>query len=505
MSSGVHVQELSKSYGPNQVLRAVSVTFEAGRVHALLGANGAGKSTLLGCLSGATQPDAGEIKVGDQVHRGFAPRDAFDAGIAIIYQHFQLIGPLTVADNIFLGQELRTRIGTVDRRRQNDEARRVLDQLGISMDPTVVVDRLSVGQQQMVEIARAIRRRPSVLILDEPTAALGAHEVEALTRLVRHLAHNQGLSVVYVTHLLTEVLDVADDITVLRDGRVLWTRVRDEVDLAELVGAISPEASDRSHRRPRPDRRTGREVLRLTGFHAGYTGPVDLVVAAGETVGVFGLLGSGRTNLLEALAGVGPQAGTVELDDRRVTLGSPGRAQRAGISLVASNREAQSLFRNLSAIENLLMPHYSRLSRGGRRFGRERAAFARAADNVGLTPREPSTAAGAFSGGNAQKIAVARWASVGERVRCLLLDEPTQGVDVGARQDLYELVRQFAIEQEAAVIFASSDPEEVIALADTVAVLVEGRLVRVTAADQLTEFDLTHLAQPELTEESAPT
>lgn len=496
---GVSVEGLRKSYGGNTVLAGVDITFAPGRVHALLGANGAGKSTLLGCLSGATRPDAGEIRVGENDrHDGFTPRGAFHAGIAIIYQHFQLIGSLSVCDNLFLGQEIRTAVGTVDKRKQDSEARRIFSELGIDIDPREIVERLSVGQQQMVEIARSILRRPRVLILDEPTAALGAHEVAALLELVRRLSHGEGLAVVYVTHLLGEVLEIADDVTVLRDGRVHWSRERADVTMDDLVHAISP-AGQSARRSEAADFAAQPVVVQLDDFSSPYTGPVSLELRAGEIVGVYGLLGSGRTDLLEALAGVRTYQGSVALDGRTVTPTSPRRAQKSGIVLVASDRKAQSLFGTLSAQENLLMPHYQRLARVVRRPRLERRVFDRVVGAVGLTPPNPSADADAFSGGNAQKIAVARWTVAGEGVRCLLLDEPTQGVDVGARADLYAAVRQFAADNQAAVIFASSDPEEILALADIAVVLTEGRVIAVRPAAELNEFELAHIAQPSTT------
>ncbi|MDQ6526112.1 sugar ABC transporter ATP-binding protein [Nocardioides sp. LHD-245] len=498
---GLRIEDLHKSYDANRVLKGIDIVFGFGEVHALLGANGAGKSTLLGCLSGAVHPDRATITIGEERYEGFTPRRAFDAGIAIIYQHFQLIGPLSVADNIFLGRELRRPGGAVDRRRQEREASAVLGELGLDLDPRAPVEGLSVGAQQMVEIARAVRLEPRVLILDEPTAALGAHEVEALLALVRRLAA-RGIAVVYVTHLLGEVLEVADRATVLRDGLVHWTRPRAELDLADLVEGISPDAAIERGR----DRTTvGDEVvLRLADVASGFTGPVDLEVRSGEVVGLFGLLGSGRTDLLESIAGVRPlRTGALELDHAPARLGSPRAAQRAGVALVPSDRKAQALFGSMSALENMLMPHLGRLA--GRRTVRSRRredrVFSRMVDTVDLVPPVAAQPADGFSGGNAQKIAVARWTCGLGRPRLLLLDEPTQGVDIGARHDIYALVRSWAAEAGAAVLFATSDPEEVVALADRVVVLVEGRVVHVGPAD-LAESALVALAQPAATERS---
>ncbi|WP_440711761.1 sugar ABC transporter ATP-binding protein [Herbiconiux sp. YIM B11900] len=496
---GLTVSGLRKSYGPNIVLRGIDLEVQPGRIHALLGANGAGKSTLLGCLSGATTPDAGVIRVASVEHAGFSPRQALEAGIAIIYQHFQLIGELSVADNVFLGSELRRPGGITDRRAQAVETARVLAVLGVDIDPSQRVDRLSVGEQQMVEIARAVRRTPSVLILDEPTAALGTHEIDALLQMVDRLAHETGIAVIYVTHLLHEVLRIADDVTVLRDGAVLWTRPRAQIGLADLVEAISPGATT-ARRCMRP--LDGPEWLMLNSYLCGYTGPIDLKVQRGEILGVYGMLGSGRTDLLETLAGVRVRkSGEASLAGAPLTAASPRKALDAGIALVASDRVSQSLFGEMPVVDNLLMPHLDRLARGIRRVGEERREFSETVAEVGVTPPRGDIAVSSLSGGNAQKVAVARWTTASARIELLLLDEPTQGVDIGSRSDIYALLRR-AAENGTTVIFASSDPEEIITLADRVLVLVEGRVAH-HGDNVLSEDELTVLAQPMAVESAA--
>ncbi len=496
----VRVRGLWKSYGSAPVLNGVDLTFEAGRVHALLGPNGAGKSTLLGCLSGATQPDAGIIEVGADTHAGFTPASAFAAGIAIIYQHLQLIGDLSVADNVFLGQELRSRSGQVRRREQEDQARELIAELGLELDMSRPVSTLSVGEQQIVAIARALRHRPSTLILDEPTAALSEAETHALLILVRRLAAERGLTVIYVTHLLREVLEVADVATVVRDGAVQWTKPAEELTMDVLVQAISPA----SHTGPtRRVTEVGSLLLELDEFQSTRTGPVSLRLHGGEILGVFGLLGSGRTDLLEGLAGVRPSLpGSIRLGGHPVRATSPLRAQRSGVALVPSDRQVQALFGDLPAVDNVLMPNYDRIGRFWRRPPVERRVFARVAEHVGLVPPDPAKVASEFSGGNAQKMVVSRWITGLDDVRLLLLDEPTQGVDVGARQDIYDLLRTYVAEADRAIIFASSDPDEVVALADRVVVLVDGRVRAVVGPEvgEATLLALAHDAAPHPTD-----
>ncbi|WP_413733894.1 sugar ABC transporter ATP-binding protein [Sodalis sp. RH21] len=475
-SKGLSIRALRKAFGVQEVLKGINLDLKAGEVHALLGPNGAGKSTLLGCLSGAVTPDAGEIIIGNQSYQHFTPTSAFEAGMASIYQHFQLIGPLTVSDNIFLVNEMRSRLGTIRQREQRQRSSEILESLGVDVDPGRLVEELSVGEQQTIEIARALLKEPSVLILDEPTAALSEHEVTALLELVRRLAQDHGLIVIYVTHLLREVLEVADRVTVLRDGNVLWTRPIEDLSLEDLVHAIAPESQIASIER---DIRHHPPLLTLEHYRSAWTGPVDLTLREGEIVGIFGLLGSGRTDLLEGLTGVKRSSGRVLLQGRDIASSTPQKARKQGIVLVASDRKEQGLFGSMSARDNLLLPHFSTLSRPWRRFGRERAIFAGAARRIGLKPADPEREGNNFSGGNAQKLMVGRWMTGVDSSHILLLDEPTQGVDIGARQDLYGLIRDYAAQPGHGVIFASSDPEEVVALADRVIVLVEGNVASI--------------------------
>lgn len=493
MSTPLEIRGLRKSFGGNSVLKGVDLTFIPGQIHALLGPNGAGKSTTLGCITGAQSPDDGEIIVGGRSYSSLTPRTAREAGIAIIYQHPQLAGDLSIADNIFLGREL-TSFGHVDSARQESESRRALGSLGVELDVKRRVRDLSIGEQQIVEIARALADQPSVLILDEPTSALSDSETAHLLETMQRLARDRQIVVVFVTHILKEVMVAADEVTIIRDGRVLWTRSCDDVTLHDLIEAISPSAPQRVARPWTEDRPT---LVRLQDYQTDFTGPVSLEIGRGEIVGLFGALGSGRTDLLESIAGAGRHStGTLTIDDRSRRIHSPASALAAGVALVPADRKAQAIFGEMNATENLVMPFLSQLTHGIRSARNERRLFARAASSVTLSPPDPKQDGALFSGGNAQKLVLSRWVTgINPRdVQLLLLDEPTQGVDIGSRYEIYDLIRSFVSDGKRSALFASNEPEEVLTLADRVVVLSKGRVVDVVPTRNLDEAALLSLA-----------
>ncbi len=479
MQAAVAVSDLTKSYGGNVVLDHVSIAFAPGRVHAVLGPNGAGKSTLLGCLSGAVAPDSGVIECGDQEFNGFTPLEAFAAGIAIIYQHFQLIDDLTVADNIYLGAELRLGHFAINKHAEFVGARELFGRLGVTIDPKALVSDLSVGERQLVEIAKALRHEPKTLILDEPTSALSRSESTRLLDLVTRLARELNIAVIYVTHLLHEVLKVADEVSVLRDGKLVWTRPVGELDMETLVSTISPDAED-SRSVVAHGAHSESALLELVDYQTGFTGPVTMTVNEGDIVGFFGLLGSGRSSLLETLSGVHlREAGYAKLKGSPYSPRSVRAAIEAGVTLVPSDRSAMSIFATMTSLENILLPRWSKTTHLRFRSRiRESLAFKQIASAVQLKPPIAWQAAERLSGGNAQKLVVGRWLNDLAPVSVLILDEPTQGIDVGSRRELYRLFRAFVAETPGrAVIFASSDPEEVEHLATRIIVLSEGSVV----------------------------
>jgi ABC-type sugar transport system ATPase subunit len=517
-TTNLRIRGLTKSFGGVRALDGVDLTVPAGQVHALLGHNGAGKSTLIKCLGGAYPPDAGTIEVGGTSYTRLTPRESISAGVAIIFQTLSVVDALTVAENIFLGQEW-TRYGRIDRRAQEEVAAGLLERVAARCSPRDRVGDLPMAQRQLVEIAKALSRSASVLVLDEPTAALSGAETDALAERVEDL-RTQGLAIVYVTHLLSEVERLADAVTVLRDGRVAHQATVAGQTRRDLVEAIAGRPTDaqepsrapgRAERDPAytpgpdmpgpqrtpPPPRLVVEALRGPGF-----GPVGLTVGEGERVGLFGLIGSGRTRVLETLYGRRrATAGTIRVGERTVSPARPADALGAGIALVPADRRAQGLFPSLSAQDNALLPAVRTLARYNvRALGTERRVFDALATAVGLRPARPGLPAGAFSGGNQQKLVLGRWINEARHVDVLLLDEPTQGVDVGARQEIYGVVSGLAAEHGTAVLFASSDPEEIVALADRCLIVARGRIVGELSGAGLTEQALlsaVHDADPD--------
>jgi len=486
---------LTKAFGAEQALDGVDLAVADGEIHALLGPNGSGKSTLIGCLSGRLAPDGGSMTIGEHTVGRFSPRTAFAAGTAVIYQHFSLIGPLTVADNIFLGSERTGHGGVLDRSEQLREAGELLSRLGARVEPRAQVALLSVGERQLVEIAKAMRHQPRLLVLDEPTAALGEAEARTLGQQLRKL-RDSGLAILYVTHLLSEVFAIADRVTVLRDGRTVLSATLGELSPREVIGAIAPRRGAAAAARPPATRgERAQPVLEVAGFRAAGVGPIDLSVHRGEVVAVFGLLGSGRSELLEGLYGLrGTTEGHVTLAGRDFAPASAARSLARGLALVPADRGRQGIFASMSALDNMLLPHFGRIARWWRRRRREQACFSDTASFLRLKPANPRAKASTYSGGNQQKLVVGRWLAERSDARVLMLDEPTQGIDIGARADLYDLARQFAARPGRGVLFTSSDPEEVQALADRALVLARGRIVAELHDDEITPDALLDLA-----------
>lgn len=480
---------VSKRFPGVEALAGVDIVFHAGRIHALLGENGAGKSTLLKIINGAEQPDSGEILV-DGSSKSFAdPRAAMELGVSMVHQELSIVSQLTLAENVTLGLERRT-LGVIDRRYTRRESRRCMTMLGYDQTLDVPAGGASVATQQMAEIARALFRDQRVVILDEPTASLSQPEVRRLLDILRRL-RAEGKTIVYVSHRLSEVIDLqADDVTVLRDGsvsgRFTWEQSYTEDDLVRAMVGRSIEVE------PLPSRPIGAERLRIDRLVASEnSSEVSFVVHAGEIVGLAGMVGSGRTEIARAIAGADPPVrGRVLVDGVDVTPRRPRDVIGAGVALLTEDRKAQGLVSKLSIAQNVTLPGPP--SRGGViRRRKQLAVGGEAGAAVGLH-RDPSTIVGSLSGGNQQKAVLARWMLT--KAGIFLFDEPTRGVDVGAKQEIYELMKSL-VEAGAAIVVISSELVEVLALADRVLVMRKGAVVseydRETATEELVVRDAT--------------
>ncbi len=498
---GFAVAGLSKAYDGVPVLRGVDLAVEDGEIHALLGANGAGKSTLIKCLVGAVPADAGTIRVDGEVVEFAKPADAQRAGIRVVHQVPSLAVSLSAGENVYLGRELR-RGPFLRRRRMRESAQRWFDDLAMAVDPRSPLGDLSNAELQMIEIVKALSADPRVLILDEPTAALTEAEQRELMSRLREL-RSRRLPILYVTHRLSEVFEVADSVTVLWGGRVALSARVDEVTESDLVEAIvsGPGSARRPASRPAASVRRredeARTVLEVRDLVAPKVGPLSFQVVEGEILGIYGLVGSGRTELLESVAGAEVRVGgTMVLDDRAYAPSNTAAAVARGVALVPSDRLRKSMFPSLTALENAMLPTMRDTAVAGIRGRRsELATFRSLAERLRLHPSEPHLEARRFSGGNQQKLVISRWLGqrAGAAVRLLLLDEPTEGVDVGARQDLYRILREFA-GAGSAVVIASSEPDELVQLADRVIVLSGGVPAGTLDRSELTVRTMVQLA-----------
>jgi ribose transport system ATP-binding protein len=477
----LQARAVSKSYPGVRALAQVDFTLRGGEVVALVGENGAGKSTLMKALAGVVQPDEGEILIEGRRARLASPADALRLGIALIHQELSLCDNLTVAGALFLGAELRTgpflRLAAM-----RAAARPWLTRVGLDVDPEASVASLAPGQKQLLEIARALRAQARVLIMDEPTSSLTMAETTRLYEVVREL-RAQGVGIVYISHRLGEVKELADRAVGMRDGRNSGELARAAITHEALVGLMVGRQLATTRRTPHAP---GAEALRVVGLRTRLfpEAAVGFTVRAREVVGIAGLLGSGRSELLRALVGVDDRiAGEVVVGGERLAGGGPAAAMARGLVLLPEDRKAQGLVLGMTVRENLSLPT---LRRRGRLVDRayEGGLAERSIAELGIAASGPEQAAGTLSGGNQQKVVLGKWLAA--EPKALLLDEPTRGVDVGARAEIYARLHALAAEG-LAVVFVSSDLEEVLALADRALVMRHGAVVAEFAGAELTE------------------
>ncbi len=490
----LELADVSKTFGGVRALAGARLAISApGRVHALLGENGSGKSTLLAVMSGQLVPDSGEVRVDGEQMAFRAPLDALRRGIAMVSQETSVCPSLTVAENVLLGRLVRTRTG-VDWRATHDRAAEVLHALGLDYDTRWRVGDLRPDQRQLVEIARAISFDARLLILDEPTSSLTDDEVEGLFAAMAQLTSRQ-VSIVFVSHRIPEVLQVSDEVTVLRDGRTVAegpiARFDADALVAAMVGAETGAARPASLRS-----RTTSETPRLaaTGLCVGpHVNDVEIELAPGELVGVAGLVGAGRSELLEALFGLRPwTGGSVTFDGRPYRPTSPREAIARGVGLVTGDRRGSGLVLGMSVRDNLTMVDAAdrfRLAAPDR--AREREVYARGASSMRLKTASPQTPVGSLSGGNQQKVVLAKWLAVAPRL--LMLDEPTRGVDVAAKAEIHQRLREAAADGVTMLISSSEGPE-LLELCERIIVMFRGRVAACLARQDASEAALARFA-----------
>ncbi len=472
----VAVNNLNKAFGGIRALSDVSISFRPGEVHALMGENGAGKSTLCKLLSGAYAPDSGVIRIGGAEYASLTPTSARALGIGMIYQEFNLVGEMTVYENVFLGKERRKGL-LIDRQAMIRETEALFRELGVRVDPNARICELSVAYCQLVEIAKTLQEQAKVMIFDEPTASLTADEIDKLFSVIRHLRES-GITILYITHRMDEVERITDRVTVMRDGRIVRTARTDELSRGEVIRLMIGRTLDETFPPRRPSAETPRETPVLSVRHLGSEAlhDVSFDLYAGEILGLAGLVGAGRTELARAIFGADRfSSGSIEANGVRFgSGGGPRQAIRRGVCLVPEDRKRQGLHLELSVQANTTLSILRRLCSFLRiNSAAERQSAAAYIDRLRIKCASANDPAGSLSGGNQQKVVLAKWLSTDGNI--LLLDEPTRGVDVGAKKEIYELLDALRAEGKA-IVMISSEMAEIVGMCDRVLCLYEGRV-----------------------------
>ena len=473
MADLLKMEGISKSFSGVSVLDKVQLSLQEGEVLALMGENGAGKSTLMKILSGIHSKDEGTIKLQGTEQVVSSPKAAQNLGIAIIHQELNMIPYLSVMENLFLGREIKYgRTGIVNWSKMRDEARKSLNQLGLELSPDTLAGELSVGQQQMVEIAKALSMQAKILVLDEPTAALTKREIEKLFQVIENLKA-QKVGMIYISHRMGEIFQISDRITVLRDGRYIGTRETRETSMDEIVQMMVGREIKELF--PKVETSLGEERLRVEGLsQPGKLENIGFSLRAGEILGIAGLMGAGRTELVKAIFGAESYSGKIYVDNQAVNIKKPMDAIRAGIALVTEDRKGEGLVLELSVRENLALPNLRTLSRSGfMSHCMEQEFVDKSIQKLHVKVHHPNQRVGSLSGGNQQKVVIGKWLAA--RPKVLILDEPTRGVDIGAKREIYDLMNHL-VQEGVAILMISSELSEVLGLSDRVLVMHEGRI-----------------------------
>lgn len=487
----IEMRGIDKSFGSNQVLKQAGFTLESGEVHALMGENGAGKSTLMKILTGVYTKDAGTVLVDGKEVNYKNPQEAEKAGIVFIYQELNVMFDLTVEENLFMGKEIHGKFGICDKKAMQKKAQEALNILGVNISPKTVMAELSVGQQQMVEICKALMADAKVIIMDEPTAALTQSETVALFKVIESL-RKKGVSMVYISHRMEEIFELCDRITVLRDGSYIGVKNIPETNMNEIVKMmIGREIGERY---PSRNVKIGKEVLKVKELtRKGTFHDVNFSVRAGEVLGVSGLMGAGRTEIMQAIFGnLSYESGTIEIDGKEVKISNPRQAMEHGIGFITEDRKTEGLMLDKSIRENISLCNLRRISKSSV-ISREaeKNMVAEAIKDLHIKCFGSYHECNNLSGGNQQKVVLTKWILTNPKI--LILDEPTRGVDIGAKKEIYSIINKLAA-QGVAIIMVSSELPEVLGMSDNIMVVREGEVRGIISYEEANQERVMTLA-----------
>ncbi len=469
----VEMKGINKSFGTNQVLKDAGFVLKDGEVHALMGENGAGKSTLMKILTGVYTKDSGTVIVDGEEVSYKNPQEAEKAGIVFIYQELNVLFDLTVEENLFMGKEITKKFGICDKKAMRVKAQEIMDKMGVNIPVDAVMSDLSVGQQQMVEICKALMVDAKVLIMDEPTAALTQSETEVLFEVIQSL-RKKGVSIVYISHRMEEIFELCDRITILRDGSYIGTREIKDVNMDDIVQMmIGREIGERY---PARDVKIGDEVLKVEGLtkHKVFK-DVNFSVRAGEVLGVSGLMGAGRTEIMQAIFGNLPyESGKIFIEGNEVKIKNPRQAIAAGIGFITEDRKTEGLLLEKSIAENIVIANLGKVSKNSvLSKDKQEELVKKGIEEFRVKCFGPEHECNNLSGGNQQKVVLAKWIYTDPKI--LILDEPTRGVDIGAKKEIYSVINDLAA-KGVAVIMVSSELPEVLGMSDRIMVVREGEV-----------------------------
>ena len=487
----IEMKGIDKSFGTNQVLKNAGFLLKDGEVHALMGENGAGKSTLMKILTGVYTRDAGTVLVDGKEVVYKNPQEAEKAGIVFIYQELNVLFDLTVEENLFMGKELTKGFGICDKKAMRKKAQEIMDRMGVNIPVTAQMSDLSVGQQQMVEICKALMVDAKVLIMDEPTAALTQSETEVLFEVIKSL-RAKGVSIVYISHRMEEIFELCDRITVLRDGSYIDTKYIKDINMDDIVQMMIGRTI--GERFPKRDVQMGKEVIRVEGLTSGKLFKnVNFSVRAGEVLGVSGLMGAGRTEIMQAIFGNIPvESGKIYIDGKEVTIKNPRQAIAAGIGFITEDRKTEGLLLEKSIAENIEIVNLNKVSKNSViSMAKQKALVKKGIEEFLIKCFGPDHECNNLSGGNQQKVVLAKWIYTDPKI--LILDEPTRGVDIGAKKEIYSVINDLAA-KGVAVIMVSSELPEVLGMSDRIMVVHEGKVTGIVEASEVDQAKVMTLA-----------